>query len=289
MDTTRRIADFIAGSSYEGLPPEVVTAAKRCLLDWLGVGLAGSTEPASCILLQTVREMGGKRQASIFGSALRTSALNAALANSAMSHVLDYDDTYAHVHSSSTLFPAIFAIAEKGQLGGKDVLSAFIPGFELEARLAEVVGDPFLARGLHPTASLGAFGAAASTGKLLGLNADQIVNALGIALTKVSGAVAALGTMAKCLQIGSSATNGLLAARLAQQGFTGPAAALEGEKGFFRVYLSAPQPQNFAADLGQSYRVTRDCFKLHACCRATHAAVDAALALRREHEIKPAD
>ncbi|MFH1088182.1 MAG: MmgE/PrpD family protein [Chloroflexota bacterium] len=289
MEPTRRLAGFAAETDYARLPKDVVAASKRCIIDWLGVTVAGSREPVATALLKVASEMGGKRQATVLGKGVKTTLFNAALTNGAMSHVLDYDDVFhpAHSHPAATLFPAITAVAERDHIGGQDVIAAFVAGYEVEARIGEVVGAEFLSKGLHPTANIGAFGAAAGVGNLLGLTTDQMVNGMGIAYTKIAGVVAAFGTMSKSLQVGKSSANGLLAALLAQKGFTGPKEALAGEKGFFQVYLGAAR--QIADDLGRKYRVTENSFKLYASCGGTHAAVDAALEARRKYAINVAD
>ncbi|MFH1087801.1 MAG: MmgE/PrpD family protein, partial [Chloroflexota bacterium] len=295
MGSTRELAEFVVKTNYRKLPREAVQASKACLLDWLGVAIGGSKEPVTSILVELVKEMGGKRQATVIGRSMKTSVLNAALVNGTMSHVLDYDDLYhpAHLHPSATLFPAILAVAERDHLSGKDVIAAFVLGFETEARIGEVKGaqhlNPVLRKGWHPTPCLGVFGAAAGAGKLLGLTAEQTVNALGIACTKAAGMLSAFGTMSKSLQVGKSAFNGLLAAELARKGYTGPTEALEGDKGFYQVYIGAPGQEQIVADLGKDYRVVHDSFKLYASCGCTHAALDAVLELRRKHQLKASE
>ncbi|MFH1088051.1 MAG: MmgE/PrpD family protein [Chloroflexota bacterium] len=286
---TARLARFVVDSRYEDLPADAVMASRRSLIDWLGVALGGSRSPLASPLMGLAREMGGRRESTVLGGRSKTSAFNAALVNGALSHVLDFDDHYqpGHLHPGATLFPSILAVAERGHLSGKALISAFALGFEVEARVADESGAELLARGWHPTACLGVLGSAAGVGKLLGLSAEQMANCLGIAFTRASGVVAAFGTMAKSLQVGQSVASGLLAAQLARRGCTGPKEVLLGEKGFFRVYLGMADPERVVDELGKGYRVVKNSFKPYPCCRATHAAVDAVLALGKKYGIRP--
>lgn len=287
MGMTRDLADFVWGVKFEEFPRECVDAARRCLMDWLGVAVAGSREAMTSILLD-IMQTGGHEQATVLGRGLKTSIESATLINGAMSHVLDLDDLYhpAHIHASATLLPPILSIAENDHRSGKDLITAYVAGFEVEARIGELTGAALLEKGWHPTACLGAFGAATAVGKLLGLTPDQLVHALGIAVTNASGMVVAFGSMSKSLQVGKSASHGLLAARLAQKGFTGPPEPIGGEKGFLRTYLSLSDNHELTSGLGKGYRVTEDSFKLYASCGATHAAIDAVLEIRKKHELK---
>ncbi len=286
---TARLAEFASESMYADLSREAVEASKNCLLDWLGVTLAGSKEPLASMLVEV---MGNEKpQATVLGRSVKTSVYNAALINGAVSHVLDFDDLYhpAHIHPSATLFPAILSIAERDHLGGEEVISSFATGFEVEARIGELTGAALLAKGWHPTACLGVFGAAAASGKLLHLTPRQMACSLGIAGTCVSGIVAAFRTMGKSFQVGKSSAEGLLAAQLGRAGFTGPKEVLEGEKGFFKVYLDSLPPGEMVADLGGNYRVKGDSFKPYASCGASHAAIDAVLEIRRKHPIRASE
>lgn len=291
LDTTRELARFVVATGYADLPEEAVQAAKRCLIDFLGVALRGSTEPIVSILADAASITGGKEQATVIGKGFKSSILEAATINSAMGHSLDYDDINdpAQIHPSVALFPAALAVAEWKNVSGQAMVTAYILGYEVMARIGLESGRTILEKGLHPTAVLGPYGAAAAAGKLLGLTVDQMVNAFGIAGVQTSGMVHAFGSMSKPFQVGRSAANGVLSTLLAQRGFTASQRVLEGPKGFFEVYVGSGNVANITRGLGRSYLVTKTYFKPHASCGGTHAPIDAAVEIRRSRHPAVAD
>jgi 2-methylcitrate dehydratase PrpD len=276
------LGEFVRDVELAGLPPAVVEAAGRSLTDWLGTALRGAAEPLADALAAVIGAAGGEPQATVVGRGTRTSALLAALANGAQSHALDFDDTHlpSIVHGAAPVAPVVLALGEWRHLSGAEALAAFIAGFELETRIGCVLGRALADRGWHVTAVLGHFGAAAAAGKLLGLDAARLAHALGIAGTQAAGLEQSFGTMSKPLHPGKAAMNGLLAALLAREGFTGPTAVLDGRHGLPATFLSVTDLRPAVEDLGKRWEILRNSTKLYAACHLTHATIDAARAIR---------
>ena len=205
------LVEFVLGLELQSLPDAVTEAAGLCLTDWVGAAIRGSTEPLAGALDAVVAAAGGDPQATVVGRGRRTSALLAALANGAQGHALDFDDTHlgSIVHGSAPVAPVVLALAEWHRRPGAEALAAFVAGFEVETRIGRVIGPMLADRGWHVTAVLGHFGAVAAAGKLLGLTADQLGRALGIAGTQAAGLEQSLGTMCKPLHPGKAAMNGI--------------------------------------------------------------------------------
>jgi 2-methylcitrate dehydratase PrpD len=276
------LVDFVLGLERRSLPPEVTEAAALCLTDWIGAALRGSTEPLAAALDAVVTASGGEPQATVIGRGRRTSALLAALANGAQGHALDFDDTHlaSIVHGSAPVAPAALAIAEWRGRSGADVLVAFVAGFEVETRIGRVIGPRLADRGFHVTAVLGHFGAVAAAGRLLGLTAEQLGRALGIAGTQAAGLEQSLGTMSKPLHPGKAAMNGILAALLAREGFTGPTGILDAPPGLPGTFVGVTDLNPVVADLGTRFEILDNSTKLYAACHLLHATIDAGRAIR---------
>jgi 2-methylcitrate dehydratase PrpD len=267
-------------------PPSTArAAAARALLDTVGVTLAGAAEPAARIV-QHVVSRDGAGPCRVLGTALQTSAANAALANGTAAHALDYDDMcfVSLAHPSAPLVAAALAAAEIAGASGLALLDAYVVGFELEGRLGRVMNPRHYQRGWHCTSTLGTIGAAAAAARLLGLDAVAANHALAIAASEASGLKENFGTMVKPLHAGLAARNGLVAAQLAQAGMTASAAALDGPQGFLAAFDSEqPSLEAAAADLGTRWEIvdTGITVKLYPSCAGTHPALDALLDLRR--------
>ena len=163
LTRTEALSNFVVELRIKDLPVEVIEASKKCLLDWMGVTLSGAADPSVRMLINLIREMGGRRQASIIGYGMKTNVLHAALVNGTASHIMDYDD--AHVgsrsHPSAPLIPALLAISEYKKLSGSEFITAFVPGFEVSTRIGLALGKSYYNLGWHATPILGRFGAAA--------------------------------------------------------------------------------------------------------------------------------
>jgi len=282
---TRCLAEFLASTTT--LPETAVEHTRRAILDWLGSALAGSIEPPARMAQNVVRSFGESDQATVF-SAGRASAAGAALANGVASHILEFDDVHkgSTLHAAAPVIPAALAVAEREHADGQAFLLAVALGYEAALRVGEAV-NPSHYRYWHPTGTAATFGAAAAAGSLLRLNTDQMQNALGSAGTQAAGLweFNADGAMSKHLHPGKAAFNGILAADLAREGFTGATRILEGERGFFRAMSESYDAGRITDGLGNHWKVAENCYKLHSCCGHTHTAIDVALDLRPSTEI----
>ncbi len=293
----RRLADKIHAVRWDDLPLDAVHWAKIGILDTIACTLAGVPEPCTRIAmgLPGVAEAPGPALA--YGGP-RTSILDAALINGVASHALDFDDVNNHIggHPSVPLVPAIFAVADAGDgkaggISGKDVILAYVAGFEAETRIGRGVNHFHYEKGWHPTATLGIFGTTAASARLLGLDPEQTATALGIAVSLASGVKANFGTMTKPLHVGHSVRNGVFACLLARDGFTGNAAAFEHHQGFLQVFNGegAHDMERGLAEWAKPWDVTSPGpnLKQYPCCGSTHGAINAMLELRRRHKIAP--
>lgn len=256
-------------------------------LDTLAVILAGSAAPSSRAVARTVAEVAGKPEATIAGSGLAVAAWDAALANGTAAHALELDDDHriAVLHPGAVIGPAALAASEAAGASGLTFLRAMLIGYEITCRLGEVFRGSQFYHGVHPTSLCGVFGAAGAAAVALGLGREEFVHALGIAGTQASGLTEwrTAGTWIKHLHPGRAAQTGVLSARLARQGFTGPATILEGPGGFFRAfsYGETIDAEAMTRGLGSDYRALGTAFKPYPCCRFGHGALDLAI---RAHE-----
>jgi 2-methylcitrate dehydratase PrpD len=289
MGVTGELARFIASTRHGDIPEIVIAEAKMCLLDWLSVTLAGANDPMVESVVQTVELLGGAPQATVIGKGFKTSVVNAALANGMVSHVLDFDDTSVEFlgHPSVTLFPSLLALAEWKRKGGGDMLRAFVIGYEVGCRVALGATPNHYLAGWHGTSTIGTFSSAAGSACLLDLDSQQIAFALGAAGTQAAGLKAVFGTSCKPFHAGKASSNGLLAALLAQKGFTSVDNILEGKQCFWEMFSKDPHPQDALADLGTKWHILNNKYKFHASCYGTHAPIEAALKLKRDHAIDP--
>ncbi len=284
---TRKLAELARGYRYEDLPPDVIKMVKNCFLDWLGVTLAGTQEAGPTMTRDYVLEQGGKPQATLLGTAEKTSTQNAALANGTASHVLDFDDLGLIGHPSVTIFGALLALAEAKGIDGREFITAFVAGIETEGRIGILVAPSHYAAGWHSTATVGAFGAAAASAYVLGLDLEQWLNALGIAGTQAAGLKSMFGTMCKSFQAGKADVNGLLAAELASRGFTSNQDILETPQGFAYTQTTTANPQGALQGLGSEFEITKIHFKPYACCGGTHATIKGITRLRERYNLTP--
>ena len=284
------LVDFVLGLRWKALPDAVTEAAGLCLTDWVGAAIRGSTEPLAGALDAVIGAAGGEPQATVVGRGRRTSALWAALANGAQGHALDFDDTHlaSIVHGSAPVAPAVLGLAEWRRRPGPEAIEAFVAGFEIETRIGRVIGPVLADRGWHVTALLGHFGAVAAAGKLLALTVPQLGRALGIAGTQAAGLEQSLGTMCKPLHPGKAAMNGLLAALLAREGFTGPTGILDERPGLPGTFVGITDLAPAIEDLGQRFEILDNSTKLYAACHLLHATIDAGRAIRQASAPAPA-
>ena len=290
MTVASELARRISALNYGALPPEAVHWAKVGILDYLGVTLAGSREPAARLALEALGAPAAGA-AALFGLNQRVGALDAALVNGTASHALDFDDcnnTFGG-HPSAPILPALFALADETGASGRDFLAAYVAGFEAETKIALAVHFHHYMKGWHPTATLGVFGATAATAKLMGLDDERTATALAIAASFASGIKSNFGTMVKPLHVGHCTRNGLYAARLARAGFTAKPEALEHKQGFFNVFNG--EGTYDASRIAARWAAPLDilspgiAIKQYPCCGSTHPALDAMLDLARRHNL----
>ncbi len=287
----RALARYIGQVKYADLPPEIIEQTKMCILDWMGAALSGAQQKFVRVLLDVVRESGGKPVCTVIGHRFKTSCLQAALLNGTISYAVKLDQSSPQgsmVHPQPPMIPAALAIAEQKRLGGRDFLTAVLLGFDVEVRVAMAVNPSHMGeRGFHTTGTCGTFGAVAAAGKLLRLKEEQMARALGIAGTQAAGLTISLETFSRPLHAGKAAYNGLLAAMLAKKGFTGPEAIFEGAEGFCRAMANQFDLQKLTQDLGQKYHITQQRFVRYVTCGAMHAAIDAVIELTKAHGLGP--
>jgi 2-methylcitrate dehydratase PrpD len=279
---TARLAAFVVDARLADIPEATRHEAKRAILDVLGVALGAAEMPAVEIARRVAAELGGNAQATLWADGARTSVTQAALVHGIMCHVLDYDDTHLPtiLHPSGPLVAAALPLAESRGASGADLLTAYLVGFEAEARLSLSVYPEHYDLGWHITGTAGTFGAAAASARLLGLDAARTVYALGAAVAQAAGLREMFGSMCKSLHTGKAAQNGVLAALLAREGFTSPAEPIAGRRGFGAVLSTRLDADEITADLGQRWEVHRNGLKPYACGVVTHAGIDAARKLR---------
>ena len=286
-----QLAQRICAFRSQDVTARALTQASTAIIDTVACTLAGSREPCAQILRQTpgIAEVDGP--ALVFGSARRTSALDAALINGTASHALDFDDVSGVMggHHSAPVTAPIFALGEQLRVSGRSALDAYIIGVETEIRLSRAVNFHHYDKGWHPTATLGTFGAAAAASKLLGLDVVRTARALALAASLSSGIKANFGTMTKPLHVGHVARSGLFAAFLAERGFESNPAALEHPQGWFNAFNGPGhvQPDLLLEHWGAPWEIesTDMGIKQFPCCGSTHPAIAMMLALVHEEGV----
>jgi 2-methylcitrate dehydratase PrpD len=286
---TSAIAEFASRTGFADLPSEAVTQAKRAILDTLGVAIAGSVEPCARIAADVVRADAGRPVSTVIGQGFAAPARAAALVNGVAAHALDYDDVNSSMrgHPSPPLLPVLLAAGEETGATGAALIEAFVLGFEVECKIGRGLGMSHYPHGWHATSTLGTLGAAVVAGKLYGLTRDQMVMALGIAVSLAGGSRQNFGTMTKPLHPGAAAQNGVLAAQLARGGFTADHTIVEAPLGFLNLFSPAAdaRPERVLESLGKPFDIVSPgiSVKKYPCCFNTHRPLDATLALRQQH------
>jgi 2-methylcitrate dehydratase PrpD len=293
MSFALELAKRINAITFNELPPEAVHWAKVGILDTVGVTLAGARDDATRIVAKVSLAEASAGPSLVFGTGRRVHLLEAALVNGTASHALDFDDCNNTLggHPSVPILPGLIALAEDIGASGRNVIAAYIAGFETECKLSLGVNFHQYTRGWHPTTTIGVFGGAAACAKLMGLPDDRIAVALAIAASLAAGIKSNFGTMVKPLHVGHCARSGLFAALLAREGFTANDRAFEHKQGYFNVFNG---PGNYdAAKILAAWADPLDivspgiAIKQYPCCGSTHPALDATLTLAREHKIEP--
>ena len=282
---TQTLARFIVETKWQDIPEKARHEAKRALLNFFAVAIAGCrTEPVE-LALKSLAEFSGGKQATIIGRTERIDALGAAFLNAASANVFDYCDTHLPtvIHPTAPLAPALLSLAELRRVTGPELLLAFVLGFEIECRVGGAISPGHYPKGWHITSTCGVFGAAGGAGKLLGLDERQIVWALGTASTQSSGLCECLGTPAKSVGVGNAARNGLWSALLAEKGFEGPPEPLAGVQGFYHAMGEAPDLARVTEGLGESWEIMATSYKPYPCGFVIHPVLDCVLDWRRDN------
>ena len=291
MEVTRTLARFIVQHRYADIPEKVRHEAARSILNWVGCAVGASRHETVERALAALSEFSGPREATVLGRGDKLDIMLAALMNGTTSHTFDFDDTHLKtiIHPSGPVASAILALAERKPVKGNDFLHAFILGVEAECRIGNAVYPSHYDIGWHITATAGVFGAAAAAGRLLGLNEQQMVWALGIAATQSSGLREMFGTMVKPMHPGYAARNGLLAALLAAKNFTSAEQGIEGRRGFASVLAPERNYAEITERLGETWELALNTYKPFACGIVEHPAIDGCIQLRNEHQLKAGD
>src|SRR5215472_6308607 len=285
-DPAWALAEHVCDCRFADLPAATRAATRNDILDTFGCLLGGSGAPGIAELARVVGGWGGAPQSQVMLWQQRLPAPQAAMLNASMAHALDFDDTLDHggsIHPGASVLAASLATADLlGGVSGERLLLAIALGLDVSCRVALA---STLDRGWHRTAAMGVFGAAAASGKLLGLTVEQMVNALGIAFSQAAGNRQCIvdGALTKRLQAGQAASSGVLAAMLAADGFTGAHNIFLGRFGFFELYQPNGHDSGKLLDgLGKEFCGDQLSFKPYACGRPQHAILDAALAARAQ-------
>jgi len=290
---TRELVAFLHPLQASDLPAEVLDRARYFLLDYLGCAIRGSLQESSAAVQRMIQRIGANGCSTVIGTDVRTIPGLAAMANGAASHGIEMDDTHSggSIHLGTTMYSAALALAETLPETTSDAFSAaVVAGYEAAARIA-MAAQPkeHYALGFHMTPTCGVFGAAIASAKLFGLTMEQTLAAVGIAGSMAAGSMEFLadGAWTKRIHPGLAAQNGIHAALLAAEGFSGPQRILEGRDGFLHGYSRKPIPERLTEGLGKSFEILHTAVKPHACCRYMQGPVDAVLAIMREDNLEP--
>ncbi|MGE5271874.1 MAG: MmgE/PrpD family protein [Thiohalocapsa sp.] len=286
---TQSLAQFVAGSRWDAIPPQVRREGGRGLLNFVGCALGGAHDEAMDIAIDVLAPFFGPPQATVIGRGERPDALNAAFLNAVSANVLEYDDTHLGtvMHPAAPVAPGLFALAELRSMSGRDLLHAFIVGVETSCRVGLAVMPTHYRRGWHITATCGIFGAAAACSRLIGLDVRRTAWALGHAATQSASLVESLGSMSKSLGVGNAAKNGLGAALLADGGFSGPERPIEGRYGFAAVASDSVDLAQITDAIGERWEVLNNAYKPYPCGVVLFPVIDACLELRASHARVP--
>lgn len=287
-----RLAQHVVATRLEDIPAAAVDSSKRLALDTLAVAWAGASAPGVREACELLAEEGGRAESSVWAFGGRLPARAAAFINSTSAAALDYDGMRAtergSVHADSVVLPAALAVAERAHASGRDFLAALVLGNDVVTRLGAASQLPH--RGWYHTSIYGIFGAAAAAARLLRLDATATRHAFGIALSQTAATQlpSMSFSLAKRFSSAFAAHAGVFSALLAARGITAPGEAFEGKFGFYNLY-QAGDPVALFADLGRSYPHVETAIKKYPSCACNHTAIEAALALVREHDLAPSD
>lgn len=284
LEVTRQFAEFATQGSIGDLPDSTLDAGRRTVANALALSVGAARHPAVESALAAVQVLETEPQASLLGRSERIGATWAPMINGIGAHVEDFDDTHLEtvIHPGAPVVPAALAASELVDASGRDMLAAVIFGVETALRLGNGVCPGHFDRGWHVTGTAGHIGAAVAAGRLLGLSEEELVVAIGLSATQAAGLQEALGTMTKSLHPGKAAADGVEAALLALEGFTGPERPIEGRRGFAEVASPEQDYQRMVDALGDSWEIEKNTFKPYACGIVSHPVIDGAIMLRQQ-------
>jgi 2-methylcitrate dehydratase PrpD len=282
---TEGLAQRVVATRWDDIPARVRHQAKRSLMNFFAVTLAGCRASPVEIALRSLAGFSGGRQVTVVGRSERIDALSAAFLNAASANVDDFCDTHVRtvIHPTAPVAAALLAFAELRQTSGADLLLALILGNEVQARIGLAISPSHYARGWHITSTCGVFGAAAGSSRLAALSERQMVWALGAAATQSAGLCECLGTPAKSISVGNAARNGLWSALLAEQGFDGPPEPLAGVQGFYHALGETPDLSFVTENWGERWEIMATCYKPYPCGFVIHPVLDCVLDWRAGH------
>jgi len=282
---TEILARHIAATRWDDIPSRVRHQAKRSLINFFAVTLAGCRSRPIESALRSLSEFSGGKQIALIGRTERIDALSAAFLNAAGANVDDFCDTHTAtvIHPTAPVAGALFSYAGLRRLNGSDLLLALVLGNEVQARIGLAISPSHYNRGWHITSTCGVFGAATACGKLLPLNEQQLIWALGIAATQSAGLCECLGTPAKSVSVGNAARNGLWSALLAEKGFDGPAEPLAGKQGFYNALAEQADLSFLTEGWGDDWAIMATCYKPYPSGFVIHPVLDCVLDWRRDH------
>lgn len=292
MKSTEILSTFIADTSITDLPESVIVSAKTSVLDSLGCGLAGAKLESEALapVLRVVKSLGGTEESTIIADGYKTNELFAAFANGCFIHSIDFDDTHqaALTHTSAAIVPAALALGEKINASGKDVILAIALGFEAATKVGQSV-MPDMMRFWHSTGMNGTIGGAATAGKLLGLTAEKMNLALGVAADFASGSIACIefGDITKSLHAGTAAMNGILSALLVEEGAGGPRNMFDYTKGYCYAYSTEPKIEKISENLGNSFEILVNGYKAFPSILASHTSIKAVMDIVAHEQLEP--
>ena len=290
------LAEFVEQFDFNQVPVEVLTRAKLNILDALGIGFASVGFDFAGRLASALEEIGGRGDYPIIGMDLRLTQRDSAHLNGTLIHGLDYDDTHsgAVVHTSASAVPTMLAAGLATGADGRRALGAFLIASEAASRIGAAANGGFHQRGFHPTGVVGAFGSAIGASYLYGLKGDQLLDAQGIVLSQASASLEFLedGAWTKRNHPAWASSCGQTAAMMAKHGYFGPRKPYEGRYGLFNLYMQDPMmadPSVITNGLGREWAMMGIAFKPYPACHFNHAFADATLALKKKHNLTPAD
>lgn len=290
---TRLLAEYVTAVRYDALPQEAIDTARTALLDWVAVAIvAARTTHQGAQVAAVARSESTDGQATLLHDGRPIATSWAAFANGAASHAIELDDIHlpSIVHGGVAMMAAAIAVAQEVNATGEELIEAIVAGFDVQYRLGEAIAAPHYDQ-FHSTGTVGTFGATAAAAKLLKLTTEQTQWAFGNAGSQAAGLwqYLAVGDDTKVLHPGKACMNGVIAAKLAKQGFTGSIDIIEGSRGFVATLSTHVDWSRITDGLGTYFKVTENGYKIHACCRHGHVTIDETLRLAAEHDLKPDD